>query len=145
MKIDIYFGLFMTTKVWIYGDLIIKFDDYMYIVWAKNGLIFSLVKIKWVYWNQSVPRWGGKSAVLCGETAQGLMLLFVRGFLQFLVKPPLRVIPPPFEVFLSGHCHLNHYLLINCKLKQFNFVSKAIFVVMQSFPFFTFCLNFYKS
>ena len=102
-----------------------KFEGCLYIVGTEIGLIFTLVKIKCVYWNQSVPRWGSKSAVLCGETAQGLMLLFVRGFLQFLVKPPLRVIPPPFEVFLSGHCHLNHYLLINCKLKQFNFVSKA--------------------
>ena len=54
MKIDIYFGLFLTTKVWIYGDLIIKFDDYMYIVGAKNGLIFSLVKIKWEYRNQNL-------------------------------------------------------------------------------------------
>ena len=115
-----------------------KFEVCMYSVGTEIGLIFTLVKIKLVYWNQSVPRWGCKSAVLCGETAQGLMLLFVQGFLQFLVKPPLRVIPPPFEVFLSGHCHLNHYLLINCKLKQFNFVSKAIFVVMQSFPFWLF-------
>ena len=84
---------------------------------------------------KSEPRWGCKSAVLCGEAAQGLMLLLERGFLQFLVKLALRVIPPPLEVFLSGHCHLNHYLLINCKLKQFNFVYKEKFVVMQSFPF----------
>ena len=31
-----------------------KFDDYMYIVGAKNGLIFSLVKIKWEYRNQNL-------------------------------------------------------------------------------------------
>ena len=54
MKIDIYFGLFMAPKVWMYGDLIIKFDDYMYIVGATNGLIISLVKIKWEYRNQNL-------------------------------------------------------------------------------------------
>ena len=74
---------------------------------------------------KSEPRWGWKSAVRCGEAAQGLVLLLERGLPQYLVKLALRVIPPPLEVFLFGHCHLNHYLLINCKLKQFNFVSKA--------------------
>ena len=44
----------MTTKVCIYRDLIIKFEGYMYIVGTKNGLIFSLVKIKWEYRNQNL-------------------------------------------------------------------------------------------
>ena len=111
-----------------------KFEGCLYIVGTEIGLIFTLVKIKCVYWNQSVPRWGSKSAVLCGETAQGLMLLFVRGFLQFLVKPPLCVVPPPFEFLLSCQCHLYHYLLIICKLEKFNFVAKTMFVLKQSFP-----------
>ena len=106
----------------------------MYIVATVIGLIFTLVKIKCVYWNPSVPRGGSKPAVLCGETSQGLVLLFVSGFLQFPVKPPLSVVPPPFKFLLSCQCHLYHYLLIICKLEKFNFVAKTMFVVKQSFP-----------
>ena len=106
----------MAPKVWIYGDLIIKFDDYMYIVGATNGLIISLVKIKWEYRNLE-PRWGWKSAVLCGEAAQGLVFLLERGLLQYLVKLALRVIPAPLVLFFLSLCHLKHDLLINFKIK----------------------------
>ena len=106
----------MAQKVRIYGDLIIKFDDNMYIVWG-NKWSHNFIGQNQMGVQKSEPRWGCKSAVLCGEAAQGLMLLFERGLLQYLVKLALRVIPAPLKLFLLGLCHLKHDLIINCKLK----------------------------
>ena len=146
MKLDrneIYFEMFTTTKICLYRDLIISYKAVCTLL-RHNWSHISLVKIKCVYWNPSVPRGGSKPPVFCGETSQRLVLLFVGGSLQLPVKPPLSVVPPPFKFLLSCQCHLYHYLLIICKLEKFNFVAKTMFVVKQSFPsllFFSFFIN----
>ena len=94
---------------------------------------------------KSEPRWGWKSAVLCGEAAQGLVFLLERGLLQYLVKLALRVVPAPLVLFFLSLCHLKHDLLISCKLKIVQLCLKSNIGRHAAVSLLTLLLNFYKS
>ena len=129
---EIYFEKFTTTKICWYRDLIISYKAVCTLL-RHNWSHISLVKIKCLYWNPSVPRGGSKPAVYCGETSQRLVLLFVGGSFQLPVVPPLSVVPPHFKFLLSCQYHLYHYLIIIRKPWKCNFVAKTMIVFEQMF------------